>query len=284
MDSSFWQWWQDIPQRIDPVIFALGPIQVRYYGLMFLSAFLVVYLLLAWRIKHQESEYHLIWIEQYFSWVILGAVLGGRLGYVLLYDPLYYLAHPFEIILPVDVSTGSFTGISGMSYHGGLIGGIMATFRFCKVSRLKFWEFVDFVVPAVPLGYTLGRIGNFLNGELFGRVTEHPWGMYFAQSYDGLLRHPSQLYEASGEGLLLFCILWPLRNKSWPSGVLSLCYVVGYGCVRIVLERFRQPDGHIGFIFGQATIGQLYCLAMIVIGSVLMLVRIRKETNGKPVS
>jgi len=200
----------------------------------------------------------------------IAALLGGRIGYVLFYNLPYFWAHPLAIVSPYDAASGQYVGIYGMSYHGALIGVIIATTYFCKKNNISFWQWSDFVVPAIPAGYFFGRVGNFLNGELFGRVTDSPLGMYFAQDSINL-RHPSQLYEAFGEGVLLFVILWAVRNKKHRPGTILIYYVMGYGIIRFMIEFFRQPDPQIGFLGSYFTLGQLLCVVMIAVGALFFL-------------
>ncbi len=167
---------------------------------------------------------------------MIGVIIGGRFGYALFYNFGYYFQHPLEIILPFDFSHGiRFVGLSGMSYHGGLIGVVLASILFCRKYKIKFWHFGDMLCPAVPLGYTFGRIGNFINGELYGRVTDVPWGMYFPLDPSQSLRHPSQLYEALFEGIVLFILLWLIRKKKMFDGFLIGIYICGYGFVRFFI-------------------------------------------------
>ena len=267
MNSSFLYSWQHLPEHIRPYIIKIGQFELRYYGLMYIVAFAIVYLLSLYRLKTEKYDYPKVAVENYFVWAILGLMLGARLGYVLFYNLRYYLSNPLEIILPFSFSGGfHFTGLSGMSYHGGLIGVIVATTLFCRSYTIPFWQFVDFLVPSIPLGYTFGRIGNFINGELFGRVTSLPWGMYFPLDETHQLRHPSQLYEALLEGIVLFALLWGIRKKRAFEGFFFALYIMGYGTVRFVIETVREPDSHIGYIFGVLTLGQILCLAMILAG------------------
>jgi len=206
-------------------------------------------------------------------------LIGARLGYALFYNFFYYAAHPLEIFWPVQVVDGKTVfGISGMSYHGGLIGIIIVSVMFCKRHKLNLWKFIDFFIPAVPLGYMFGRLGNFLNGELYGRVTDVWWGMYFPQALSYQLRHPSQLYEAFFEGVVLFIILWSLRQKGIADGFLFSIYLIGYGCVRFFIEFFRQPDEHLGFLLWSLSMGQILCLLMMAVGVLL----IRKQKKVSP--
>ena len=226
--SEFWDWWQHLPQNISPVIFEIGWFKVQYYGLSYIAAFALTYFLVLYRIKHEERfEFTKDQVNDITTYAILGLIIGARLGYVLFYDFAYYLRHPLEIFLPFSFSNGfAFTGISGMSYHGGLIGSLLAVTWYIRKSKLEFWDLVDLYFTVVPLGYTFGRLGNFMNGELFGRVTAAPIGMYFPQAPDAALRHPSQLYEAFFEGVFLFVILWRLRKITNPRGAMLAFYVI----------------------------------------------------------
>lgn len=256
-----------LPAHINPNIFEIGPLQIRYYSMMYLVAFALTYMLVVYRIKRENYKYSSEIIQDLFMWSIVGLILGARLGYVLFYNFFYYLNHPLEIILPFEFSGGfRFVGISGMSFHGGAIGVLAAGLIFCRLRRVDFWNLAELFAPIVPLGYTFGRIGNFINGELYGRATDVPWGMYFPLDPDKLLRHPSQLYEAFFEGVVLFIILWSIRRKSTFDGFLLSMYMIGYGMFRFFLEFFREPDMHLGFIWVGLTMGQLLCIFMILAG------------------
>lgn len=230
-------WWQHIPEHIKPTLLTIGSFQLRYYGLMYVIAFAIVYLLALYRIKNEDFEISKETLQNYFIWAIHGVIIGGRLGYVLFYNFKYFIHNPLEIIIPFDFSNGfRFTGISGMSYHGGVIGVILFSSLFCNKYKVNFWHLADLLCPAIPLGYTFGRLGNFINGELYGRVTNMPWGMYFPLDSIHQLRHPSQLYEAIFEGIFLFILLWSLRKiKAFDGFFLSL-YLIGYGFVPFLLS------------------------------------------------
>jgi phosphatidylglycerol:prolipoprotein diacylglycerol transferase len=274
MMNNLIDFWNHMPEYIDPVFFQAGQFQVRYYGLMYVAAFFTVYLLALYRIKREGNEYSKITVQSYLIWAVWGVIVGGRLGYVAFYNLKYYASRPLEIILPFSLTNGfHYTGIGGMSYHGGLIGVLLASILFCRRNKINFWRFTDFIIPAIPLGYTFGRLGNFLNGELYGRITSVPWGMYFPLDTVNRLRHPSQLYEAFFEGVFLFLILWGLRKKSPFDGFLFSLYIMGYGIVRFFIEYVREPDLHLGFIAGPFTMGQVLCLLMISGGAVLFFIR-----------
>jgi len=190
----------------------------------------------------------------------------------------YYFKHPLEIFLPFDINNGfQYTGLYGMSYHGALIVIVIASVVFCRKYKLNFWLLADLLIPAVPLGYTFGRLGNFINGELYGRVTTVPWGMYFPLDSLHRLRHPSQLYEALFEGIFLFIILWSLRNRIRISGALFSLYLIGYGSVRFFIEFFREPDRQLGFVLGSFSMGQILCFIMIILGGIIFIIRMAKS-------
>ena len=257
--------------QIDPVIFSVGPLQVRWYGLMYVLGFIASIIL----VKHQIKKFGFKELETHFEnlnlVLIISLVLGGRLGYVLFYNLPYYLSHPGEIMA---------TWRGGMSFHGALLGLIIGGVVFCRIKKLDFWRTADFYAVTIPIGLGLGRLGNFINGELYGRVTDVPWGMIFPGG-GPLPRHPSQLYESFLEGLVLFLILWTLKEKqkppsSWPSGSMIALFLIFYGIFRIMVEFFREPDTQLGFIFLHVTMGQLLSGLMIVAGIILLLVRRRQ--------
>ena len=277
--EDFWSWWQHLPQNINPVIFEIGSFRLQYYGLMYVVAFTVTFFLVLYRIKHEDrfaiTTNH---VKDITTYMILGLIIGARLGYVIFYNFSYYLQHPLEIILPVSFSNGvTFTGISGMSYHGGLIGTIFAAWLYFRKAKLDWWSGVDLYVPAIPLGYTFGRLGNFINGVLIGRVTNCSIGMYFPMAPTRELRHPSQLYEAFFEGVFLFAVLWSIRKIKMPKGVMLAFYLIGYGVVRFFIEYFREPDAHIGFVLFSFSMGQILCASMIAGGIFLYFYLRRKE-------
>ena len=270
--------WQQIPAQINPAIFSIGSFQLRYYSLMYIVAFAIVYFLVLYRIKHEKYKYTAENIQDYLVWAMIGVLIGARLGDVFIYNFSYYAQHPLAIIMPFDFSNGiRFIGISGMSYHGGLIGVIIMTILFCRKRKIKFWQFADLLCPAIPLGYTFGRIGNFINGELFGRVTTMPWGMYFPLDPTHSLRHPSQLYEAMFEGIFLFIVLWLIRKKKRFDGFLVGMYICGYGLVRFIIEFFREPD----YMLGLISIGQFLCLLMMLGGIALLIWRKNAASSPK---
>ncbi len=266
--NDFWTLWQNLPALIDPVIFQIGSFKLHYYGLMYLVAFGCTYGLAVYRIKTEKRwRISLEELQSLLTAMIIGLIIGARLGYVLFYNLGYYLEHPLEVVLPFEFDGGiRFTGISGMSYHGGLIGTILASFLSIRKHRLGFRETADLLVPCIPLGYTFGRLGNFINGELWGRATTAAIGMHFPSAPGDALRHPSQLYEAFGEGILLFILLWTLRKRLATPGYMLAVYLIGYGAVRFFIEFFREPDLHLGFVFFSFSMGQVLCGFMIAAG------------------
>lgn len=267
-------WWQHLPEHMDPVIFQIGSFRLQYYGLMYIVAFACTYFLALYRIKREDRfQINVEQLQGLMTAMILGLIIGARLGYVLFYNLPYYLSHPLEIILPFEFSGGiRFTGITGMSYHGGLIGVVIGTIIFGRKNDLAFFHMADLIVPCIPLGYTFGRLGNFINGELYGRLTTHPIGMFFPLAPGAGRRHPSQLYEAFFEGIVLFAVLWTLKKRVTTQGAMLGLYLMGYGLVRFFIEYARQPDAHLGFVLLSLSMGQLLCLTMILAGASLLIV------------
>lgn len=266
--------WRDLPSHLSPVFFKIGALEVRWYGLCYFFAIFLSFLLCSWRIRRKEIALKQNHLEDYYFWVILGIVIGARLAYVIFYQWSYYAAQPLEIFLPLRFEKGSieFTGISGLSFHGGWAGSILATVLFCRKHKLKAWEFLDFIVPSVPAGYFFGRLGNFLNGELYGRVTASKWAMIFPADPLQLPRHPSQLYEAFGEGIVIFLILWPLRNKKFFPGWIFCAYAFLYGAIRFLIEYTRAPDAQLGLLVLRLTMGQWLCVGMIAISIIFSVI------------
>lgn len=259
-------WWQHMPGNIDPYVFEIGPFRVGWYGMMYVVGFVVLYFLALYRSRSEGFPYNKDFIQDFLVWTAFGLLIGARLGYVVIYNPGYYIRHPLEIILPFNLDGGvSYTGISGMSFHGGGVGVLIASLWFLRRASVRFVDFADFIVPCIPLGYFFGRIGNFINGELYGRVTTVPWGMYFPSDPSGRLRHPSQLYEAFLEGVVLFAVLWMLRRRQSFKGLMLPLYLGGYAVARFIVEFFRQPDSHLGFIVVDLSMGQLLSIGMLLI-------------------
>jgi len=278
--NDFWIWWQHLPEKMSPVIFEIGWFKLQYYGLMYIIAFAVTYILVLYRVRNEKrfkvSDDD---VQNLMLFIIIGVIAGGRLGYVLFYNLSYYLSNPLEVFLPFQFLNGSitFTGISGMSFHGGLMGVLISVWLYIRKTKLNFWEMADLFAPVVPLGYTFGRLGNFINGELYGRITSAPMGMHFPLAPGTDLRHPSQLYEACFEGIFLFAVLWNLRKLQNPRGAMLAFYIIGYGTVRFFIEYYRQPDAQLGFIFMSFSMGQILCSMMMIGGIALFLYLSRIE-------
>jgi phosphatidylglycerol:prolipoprotein diacylglycerol transferase len=272
-----------IHPQFDPVAFSfgpfhvagtmLGPFAVRWYGLMYLVGF-VLFIILGRKRARQNllTGWHPRDIDDMLFYGVIGVILGGRLGYVLFYKPLYYLAHPVEI---VELWHG------GMSFHGGFLGVLIGMWFYARKRGRRWLDVTDFVAPLIPLGLAAGRLGNFINGELVGRVTSGPWAMIFPQ-VDNLPRHPSQLYEFALEGLLLFLILWTYASRSRPMGAVSGLFLLGYGALRFIAEFAREPDSFLGVLAGGLTMGQWLSLPMIVVGLMLMVWAYRRAGKAEP--
>ncbi|BBO92730.1 prolipoprotein diacylglyceryl transferase [Desulfosarcina ovata] len=270
--EEFLNWWQHLPEHMDPVIFQIGSFRLQYYGLMYIVAFAFTYGLAAWRLRREDRfPIDTEQLQGLITALILGLIIGARLGYVIFYNFSYYLQHPLEIALPFEFSGGlRFTGITGMSYHGGLIGVVIAAVIFVRKNKLSFFNMADLIVPCIPMGYTFGRLGNFINGELYGRITTHPIGMFFPLAPGPHRRHPSQLYEAFFEGIVLFIVLWTVKGRVRTNGAMLALYLMGYGLVRFFIEYARQPDAQLGFVFLSFSMGQMLCMAMMVAGAGLL--------------
>ncbi|NTU52891.1 MAG: prolipoprotein diacylglyceryl transferase [Chlorobiaceae bacterium] len=266
---EFSSWWQHLPFQMNPVIFSIGGLAVRWYGTMYIIAFSIVWLLAKYRISSEKLSFEKNFPGDALTWAMGGVLIGGRLGYILFYGFDWFLQDPVGTLLPIKLGSGTcaFSGITGMSFHGGLIGVAIAMWFFARKEKVDFLRTVDLFIPALPLGYTFGRLGNFINGELYGRVTTSAIGMYFPNAPGAALRHPSQLYEAFFEGIVLFVILWAIRKKApWP-GYLSGLYLIGYGTVRFFIEFFREPDSQLGLVFLNFSMGQVLCFIMIAAGA-----------------
>ncbi|MCE3005468.1 MAG: prolipoprotein diacylglyceryl transferase [Rickettsiales bacterium] len=254
---------------IDPVAFEIGPLVIRWYALSYIAGILLAYIYIGWlnrRVPFFSDKAR----EDLITYAVVGIILGGRLGYVLFYQFSYYDAHPLEAL---QIWHG------GMSFHGGLVGVLLAFYFYARQHKLPYLRVLDYLAAATPIGLCLGRIANFINGELYGRQTDAPWGIVFPGA-GGIPRHPSQLYQALAEGLLLFIILFllvrftPLLKRE---GAIGGAFMLGYGMARFGVEFFRQPDTQLGFIFGEwMTMGQLLCLPMMMVG-IWLLVRAQKN-------
>ena len=319
----------EYPKWIHPELFPGVPVLglIRWYGLMYIFAFATAFLILKKQYKNGEldtpdrktSEDD---VFSFIAWGIVGLILGARIFSTLVYDTSgLYWKKPWLIFWPFDPNTKQFTGLAGMSYHGGFIGGLLAMIIWCRVHKRPMWKWIDAMGVAIPLGFTFGRIGNFMNGELYGRITTMPWGMIFPNSerfsssldwVQGIMtkvgmdissaeplvylpRHPSQLYEALFEGIILWVILWNLRKIKPFDGFIASCYSIGYGIFRFVIEYFREPDADLGFRISMGSneqialntsllnisTGQIFCFIMIVIGLVMMFLTWRLSKKQK---
>jgi len=246
--------------QFDPVALQLGPISVHWYGLMYLLGFTAVWLLGRHRIRKGTTDLSTRNLEDIIFYGVAGVVIGGRLGYALIYKPGHYLSHPLEIL---------YLWEGGMSFHGGLIGVLVALFLYARSQQKHFFDISDFLAPLIPIGLAAGRWGNFVNGELWGRPTDLPWGMVFP--YAGpMARHPSQLYEMFLEGLLLFAFLWWYSSKPRQRGQVSAMFLLGYGVLRFLVEFTREPDEFLGLLAGGLSMGQLLSLPMILAGAIIL--------------
>ncbi|MCL2294551.1 MAG: prolipoprotein diacylglyceryl transferase [Spirochaetes bacterium] len=319
------------PSWLTPEIFP-GLLPIRWYGLMYIAAFVTAYFLVRKQVKEKNFEITNDNLVNLFSWGILGILLGARIFHALVYDTsgVYWLlrwdsitqswvwGNPLLIFWPFDKNF-NFTGLQGMSYHGGVIGGVIAIFTFCKLKKICFFKLGDMLAVAIPAGYTFGRLGNFANAELYGRVTTAPWGMVFPNAmpfniretwvaevaakvgmdlsavgtFVNLPRHPSQLYQALLEGIILWAFLWFfMRKRNFAPGTLIGTYFIGYGFVRFFIEYFRAPDRNIGFIlqlsskpshiyrldsFLNFTLGQLLCFLMIAGGALFIFYAYKRQ-------
>jgi phosphatidylglycerol---prolipoprotein diacylglyceryl transferase len=246
--------------NIDPVAFSIGPLAVRWYGLMYLAGLAIGWWLGARRIAKGQAPITRAQFDDLLFLVVLGVILGGRLGYVLFYKPGYYASHPLEIFAIWQ---------GGMSFHGGLLGVMAAMVIAARRNGVDWLRLMDFIAPLIPPGIAAGRLGNFINAELPGRVTDLPWGMVFPGT-DGAPRHPSQLYQFALEGVALFVFLWWFSSKPRPRGQVSAMFLLGYGVLRFTAEFAREPDAFIGYLALGLTMGQWLCLAMILAGAALL--------------
>jgi len=244
--------------NINPTLFRLGAFEIRYYGIIFVLGFVIAYFLLNYLVKERKIDMNRNDVTDLLFYVMIGAILGSRLFYVVFYNLSYFLANPLNIFAVWH---------GGLSFHGGFFGVIIAGFIFCKKKKKSFLELADIAVIPLSIGLFLGRIGNFLNGELYGRITNVPWAVKFRDA-EGF-RHPSQIYE-SIKNLLIFSVLWLIRNKNLPKGFLFSTFILMYSSLRFFIEFFRAPDPQLGFIIFGLTMGQILCIIMFIAGLSLL--------------
>ena len=265
--------WQHIYSHFNPIAFSIFGFKIHWYGIMYILALVSALYMAKYIVKKDNIPISQKLLDDYFIWVEIGVILGARIGYFIFYVPnnSYYFTHPWQMFNPfID---GKFVGIAGMSYHGAVIGFAIATILFVKRKKINLWKLLDVVAIAVPAGYVFGRIGNFLNQRLIGRVTDVEWGIYV----NGVLRHPSQLYEAFFEGLVIFLILFFYRKYKKFDGELIALYMILYGFARSFCEMFRQPDPQLGFIIGHFTMGELLSFVMIFAGFLIYIIKFRQN-------
>lgn len=260
------KFWQNIYSHFDVVAFSAFGFKVHWYSLMYVISLLLALFIGKYFVKKDSIAISDTMLDTYFFWVEVGVILGARIGYILIYDThtAFYLRYPWQIFNPFDIN-GNFVGIRGMSYHGAVLGFFIATLLFCRFYKQNLWRYLDLVALSVPLAYTFGRVGNFLNQELFGRTTDMPWGIYV----DKILRHPSQLYEAFLEGIVIFFIVFVFRKFKHFEGQLILVYLSSYAFMRFVCEFFREPDFQLGFIALNLSMGQILSVVMFMTSFVL---------------
>ncbi|MFW1678096.1 prolipoprotein diacylglyceryl transferase [Pontibacter sp. JAM-7] len=257
--------------NIDPVALNLGPLQIHWYGLMYLLGFAAAWWLGARRARRAGSGWTEDQVSDLIFWGAIGVILGGRLGYVLFYNFDQFLQEPLWLFAIWE---------GGMSFHGGLLGVVCVMFLFARKQGKTWMQVTDFLAPLVPIGLGAGRIGNFIGGELWGRAAEVPWAVVFPRAGDGLARHPSQLYEFALEGVCLFLLLWWFSHKPRPVMAVSGLFLLLYGVFRSVVEFFREPDAQLGFVaLDWVTQGQLLSLPMIVLGVVLLVLAYRQSAD-----
>ncbi len=256
------EYWNHIYEHFNPIAFDLGIISVHWYGIMYISALLTALWFAKWIIKTDAIDIKTDEIDNYFIWIEVGIILGARVWYILFYDnnTIYYLTQPWQIFNPFH--NGEFVGIRGMSYHGAVVGAIISSYLFSRKHPNTLFKIIDVVALAIPVGYIFGRIGNFLNQELVGRATDVSWGIFV----DGVLRHPSQLYEAFLEGFIVAVILYLYRKRKSFDGQLMGLYGILYSITRFISEFWRQPDIQLGYLYDNwLTMGQLQSLVMLFI-------------------
>lgn len=252
--------------HIDPVFLRIGPLEFRWYGLMYILGFMAAYFIVLRRVRQRALSLTADDVADVIFYLAVGVVLGGRFGYVLFYNASYYLEHPLKIFAVWE---------GGMSFHGGLMGVVLAGFLAARKKGVGFFTLADLCALTAPVGLGLGRLGNFINGELYGRVTDLPWGVVFRDGGE-MPRHPSQLYEAILEGPVLFSILMIVGRKERPAGVEFWTFIACYGLFRFFVEFFREPDSQLGLLMGRFSMGQLLSFPMFLFGVTMVLIVMRR--------
>jgi phosphatidylglycerol:prolipoprotein diacylglycerol transferase len=276
------EFWNHIYEHFNPIAIDFGFISIHWYGIMYISALLTALWFAKWIIKKDDMPISELLIDNYFIWIEIGIILGARIWYILFYDPntSYYLTQPWQIFNPFS-EEGEFVGIRGMSYHGAVVGAAISSYLFSRKNAGQIYKILDVVALSVPVGYIFGRIGNFLNQELVGRVTDVPWGIYV----DGVLRHPSQLYEGILEGIVIAILIFLYRKRKQFDGALIAIYGLLYGTARFIIEFWREPDSQLGYLYGEwLTMGQIQSFIMILCSIAIYFVfqaLSKKETHVK---
>jgi phosphatidylglycerol:prolipoprotein diacylglycerol transferase len=253
--------------HIDPVFLRIGPLEFRWYGLMYIIGFIAAYFIIIAGVKRKKIGFSRDDVADFVFTVAIGVILGGRIGYILFYNLSYYIGHPLKVFAVWE---------GGMSFHGAFTCAILAGLYFVRKKGVPFFQMADIVTPAIPIGLGLGRIGNFINGELYGRVTSVPWGMVFPNG-GNLPRHPSQLYEAILEGPVMFLIVWFLGRTERPAGVIFWSFIALYGLFRFFVEFFREPDQQVGFLLGPFSMGQMLSFPMLLLGLGMVLLTYKND-------
>jgi phosphatidylglycerol:prolipoprotein diacylglycerol transferase len=256
------EYWNHIYEHFNPIAFNLGFIAIHWYGIMYVLALLVSLWFAKWIVKKDNIGISEDSIDSYFIWLEIGIILGARIWYILFYDPYtsYYLTHPLQMFNPFSPE-GEFRGISGMSYHGAVVGATISSYLYSLKKSANIYKILDVLALSVPVGFVFGRVGNFLNQELVGRTTDVPWGIYV----DSVLRHPSQIYEALLEGVLIAILIYIYRKRRTFDGALIGIYGVFYGIARFIVEFWREPDIQLGYLYGGwLTMGQVQSMIMIL--------------------
>ncbi len=256
--------------HINPEIVRVGRFAVRWYGVMYLLGFAASYLLVKYQVKKKNIDLGSDFLDSLYTFIILGLIIGARVGYVIFYNLSSYVQRPLDILAVWE---------GGMSFHGGLIGSVLAGVWCCKRYKKDPWLIADLVTVTAPVGLGFGRLGNFINGELYGRATNVPWAMVFP-SGGPFPRHPSQLYEFFLEGVLLFTVLWLVKDRARGPGALTALFITLYGMFRFAVEFFREPDPQLGYILGPFTMGQVLSFCMALAGAALLHLRHKKRTSS----